>query len=184
MTEISERFSRINGDFLARATAVPADAWDNPAPPEGWVARDVVRHMVEWMPGLIFGSAGLPLPEVPSADDDPVGAWRAVSDALQAALDDPEVAAIEFDSPGGHHSVATAIDQFCTGDIFIHTWDLARATGLDEKLDPDEVHRQYLGMLPYDDILRSSGHYGPKVPVPDDADEQTKLIAFTGRDPS
>ena len=38
-------------------------------------------------------------------------------------------------------------------------------------------------MLPYDAMLRSSGHYGPKVEVPDDADEQTKLIAFSGRDP-
>ena len=37
---------------------------------------------------------------------------------------------------------------------------------------------------PIDDLLRSSGHYGPKVDVPDDADTQTKLIAFTGRDPA
>jgi hypothetical protein len=40
------------------------------------------------------------------------------------------------------------------------------------------------GMQPLDDMLRQSGHYGPKVPVPDDADDQTKLIAFTGRTPS
>ncbi len=29
----------------------------------------------------------------------------------------------------------------------------------------------------------ASGHYGPKVEVPADADEQTRLIAFTGRQP-
>jgi hypothetical protein len=34
-----------------------------------------------------------------------------------------------------------------------------------------------------DDMLRSSGHYGPRVAVPDDADQQARLIAFTGRDP-
>ncbi len=39
------------------------------------------------------------------------------------------------------------------------------------------------GMQPIDDMLRQSGHYGPKVDVPDDADDQTKLLAFTGRDP-
>ena len=34
-------------------------------------------------------------------------------------------------------------------------------------------------------MLRSSGHYGPKVePSAEDADTQTKLIAFTGRDPN
>jgi len=38
-------------------------------------------------------------------------------------------------------------------------------------------------MEAYDDALRQSGQYGPRVLVPDDADEQTKLIAFTGRHP-
>jgi uncharacterized protein (TIGR03086 family) len=183
MTEISDRFSRINAGFLARAEAVPDDAWENEAPCEGWVARDVVRHMVDWMPGMVFGSAGLTLPDIPSVDKDPVGAWQAVADAFQTALDDPATSAIEFDSPAGHHSVEQAIDMFCTPDVLVHTWDLARATGLDEKLDPEEVHRQYEGMQPWDAVLRESGHYGPKVAVPDDADEQTKLIAFTGRTP-
>jgi hypothetical protein len=39
------------------------------------------------------------------------------------------------------------------------------------------------GMLPMDAVLRSSGHYGPAVEVPADADVQTRLIAFTGRTP-
>ena len=39
------------------------------------------------------------------------------------------------------------------------------------------------GMEPIDDLLRSSGHYGPRVEVPADADEQTRLIAFIGRRP-
>jgi uncharacterized protein (TIGR03086 family) len=76
-----------------------------------------------------------------------------------------------------------AADMICTGDEFQHTWDLARATGLDETLDPDEVHRLYESMEPVDELLRNSGHFGPRVAVPDDADEQTKLIAFTGRQP-
>jgi hypothetical protein len=38
-------------------------------------------------------------------------------------------------------------------------------------------------MQPYEEALRTSGHYGPAVPVPPDADEQTRLIAFTGRTP-
>jgi hypothetical protein len=38
-------------------------------------------------------------------------------------------------------------------------------------------------MEPLDEMLRSCGPYGPKVEVPANADEQTKLIAFTGRQP-
>jgi hypothetical protein len=42
----------------------------------------------------------------------------------------------------------------------------------------------YEGMQPMDEILRGSGHYTPRVVVPDDADMQTKLIAFIGRNPT
>jgi hypothetical protein len=38
-------------------------------------------------------------------------------------------------------------------------------------------------MEPLDDVLRQSGQYGPRVAVADDADEQTKLLAFIGRHP-
>jgi uncharacterized protein (TIGR03086 family) len=183
MGEIADRYRKVAGDFTERARAVPDGAWDNPAPCEGWVARDIVRHMVEWMPAMCLTGAGLELPAVPSVDDDPVGAWVGISDALQAALDDPEIAAREFDMRVGRFTVENAVDTFCTNDVLVHTWDLARATGLDETLDAGEVHRMLDGILPMDEVLRQSGQFGARVDVPDDADEQTKLIAFTGRTP-
>ena len=67
--------------------------------------------------------------------------------------------------------------------MVVHTWDLARATGLDETLDPEMVHDMLVNMEPLDDMLRASGQYGPKVAVAAGADEQTRLIAFTGRRP-
>jgi uncharacterized protein (TIGR03086 family) len=67
--------------------------------------------------------------------------------------------------------------------VFLHRWDLARATGQDETLDPDKCAEMLEGMLPMDDALRQSGHFGPRVEVPDDADVQTKLLAFIGRTP-
>ena len=100
-----------------------------------------------------------------------------------AVPDDPDTARGERDTPMGRASFEQTIDRICTGDVLVHTWDLARATGLDESLDPDEVHRFVEGMEPLDELLRQSGQYGARVPVPDDADEQTRLIAFVGRDP-
>ena len=86
--------------------------------------------------------------------------------------------------PGGCRFEA-AVDMTCTPDVLIHTWDLARATGLDERLDADEVHRQVVGIesLPaeVDEAMRGSGHFGPRVEVPPDADEQSRLLAFMGR---
>ena len=183
MTEISERYRKIAGEFTQRVQSVPDTAWDNPAPCDGWVARDVVRHLVEWIPGFFHDCADLKFPAAPSVDDDPAAAWLALSDTMQAALDDPDIAAREFEMRMGTYRVDDAIATFCIGDILVHTWDVARAAGLDESLDATEVHRLFEGMEPIDEMLRTSGHYGPRVAVPDDADEQTKLIAFTGRRP-
>jgi uncharacterized protein (TIGR03086 family) len=184
MTEISERYRRVSNQFIERLDAVPGDAWDNPAPCEGWVARDVVGHLVEWLPGFFFGTWELEAPPIPSVADDPVGAWKVVDATIQAALDDPEIAGRRRDSHMGPASVFDqTIDMICTPDVLIHTWDLARATGLDETLDSDEVHRFVESMEPMDEMLRQSGHYGPRVPVAPDADEQTRLIAFVGRQP-
>jgi hypothetical protein len=38
------------------------------------------------------------------------------------------------------------------------------------------------GMAPLDELVRTSGQYGPKVEV-DDADVQTRMLAFIGREP-
>jgi len=186
MSEVAERFRNLSAGFTERATAVPPDAWDNPAPCEGWVARDVVRHLVEWLPGFFFERWGIEATPAPSVDDDPVGAWIAVQDAIQAGLDDPDVAKLERDSPVGPKTFEDAIAMLCLADILIHTWDLSRAAGLDETLDAGEVHLHAADMLAIDpamdEQMRKSGHYGPRIEVPADADEQTQLLAFMGRD--
>ena len=45
------------------------------------------------------------------------------------------------------------------------------------------VRRLVEGMEPYDEALRASGHYGPRVVVPDGVDDQIKLLASIGRRP-
>lgn len=184
MSEIAARYRRVAGRFTARVEEVPPEAWELPAPCEGWVARDVVRHMVEWMPAFLSSAGGPRLPTGPSVDDDPAGAWRTLTTAIEGLLDDPDAASSEISHPqAGTHRLDEAIATFFLGDVVVHTWDLARATGLDETLDADVVHDMLVGMEPMDEMLRQSGHYGPKVAVPVDADEQTRLIAFTGRQP-
>ncbi|MEW2166466.1 hypothetical protein AB0912_26230 [Streptomyces sp. NPDC007084] len=67
--------------------------------------------------------------------------------------------------------------------VFVHAWDLARASGQDEALDPGGCARLLDGMLPLDQVLRESGQYGPRVEVPGSAGAQTRLLAFIGRTP-
>jgi uncharacterized protein (TIGR03086 family) len=184
MSEVAERYRRVAGAFTDRATAVPHAAWSNPSPCEGWDARDIVRHMVEWMPSFLEQGAGVQLASGPSVDDDPVGAWVTLSDGIQAVLDDPEVGRREFfNVHTGGHPLDEAIGQFILGDVLVHTWDLARATGLDETLDAAEVHAMLVGIEPMGEALSQSGQYDRPVSVPEDASEQTRLLAFTGRQP-
>ena len=172
----ADSFREIAAAFTARVEGTTD--WSAPAPPEGWTAGDVVDHLTTWVPAFFDGA--LPLP---TATGDRVADWAALRDALQAALDDPASETTLVTSRAGTHPVATAIEMFVAGDVFLHTWDLARATGQDETLDPQRVHDMLEGMKPMDEVLRSSGHYGPKVELPEGASEQDQLIAFTGRQP-
>ena len=170
--------------FSALVDEARPEAWDDPAPVEGWRARDVVGHLVEWLPALLEGGSDVRLPAVPSAADDPVGAWREHCSAVQALLDDPATASQTLSNPHiGELPLDQAIDRFYTSDVFLHTWDLARATGQEVTLDADRCAGMLAGMEPLDEMLRQSGQYGPRVGVPDDADAQTQLVAFIGRDP-
>ena len=184
MISVAEDHRRVAAEFTNTVAGTDGHRWDSPAPPEGWVARDVVRHLVEWLPAFLVGSTGLRLASGPSVDDDPVGAWRVHTEAVQALLDDVSAADAVHDFPHmGTMSLAQVLERIYIPDVFLHRWDLARATGQDDTLDPVRCAEMYEGMLPLDDLLRSSGQYGPRVDVPEDADAQTKLLAFIGRTP-
>ena len=178
----AERHREIGRGFTDRVRGTRS--WDVPSPVATWTARDVVRHLVEWLPSFLHAGSGVELLCGPSVDDDPVAAWQAHCDAVQALLDDPATADRRLANPHiGEVPLPQAIDRFYTSDVFMHTWDLARATGQDDRLDPDFCAQMLAGMEPMDQLIRSSGQYGPRVPVKDDADAQTRLLGFIGRDP-
>ena len=183
-TEPAAEHRAVAGIFGDRVRGVPADAWEAPTPVAQWRARDVVRHLVEWFPPFLAAGAGLHLPAGPSVDADPVAAWEHHAAAVQAVLDAPEHAAAAFAHPRlPELPLPTAISRFYTADVFLHTWDLARATGQDDALDADRCREMYEGMEPLQEVLRRSGQYGPRVPVAEDAGWPDRLVGFIGRDP-
>jgi uncharacterized protein (TIGR03086 family) len=181
MSDITERYERIANRFTDRVRGVPAGAWDNPSPCEGWTARDVVRHLTDWIRDF-FSRQGVTFPDVASVDDDPVAAWEAVRTTIAAILADPALSAKPVATPFSTQSLAETVDMIVTGDVFTHTWDLARATGQDETLDPEQLQRMLAatGEMP-DEMLRADGMFGPAIDVPADADDQTRFLAYVGR---
>jgi uncharacterized protein (TIGR03086 family) len=179
----AERHRQVAGQFTDRVRGTRF--WDAPSPVAGWAARDVVRHLTEWFPDFLASGAGIELPRGPSVDEDPVAAWQVHCNGVQAVLDDGETAHRELANPHiGRLPLDTAIDQFYTTDVFMHVWDLARATGQDDRLDPDFCAQLLGQMEQMEQVLRASGQFGVRVEVPGGADAQTRLLGFIGRDPS
>ena len=156
------------------------DGWERPTPCDGWVARDVVVHLADWTPFLLEAVGR----SAPDPADPPIERWRFNAAAMQAIMADPAEAAIEIETgPPGRMPVARAIAMFVTGDVVVHTWDLARSIDLDVELDEQTLADQLAGMEPMEEAIRNSGHFGPRVDVPADAPIADRALAFTGRDP-
>jgi uncharacterized protein (TIGR03086 family) len=180
VTAISERYRRLAAGVTDKIAQVPPERWSAQSPCPDWTALDVVRHLTE-TPGIFFGMIGEAAPEVPSVEDDPLAAWVAARDATQAALDDPSIASREYEGFAGKSTFEKGVGQFICTDLIVHGWDLARAAGLDERIDPRDLAEVRAAMAPMGDALRSPRAFGPEIEVPAEADEQTKLLAFLGR---
>jgi uncharacterized protein (TIGR03086 family) len=196
-TEEAARHREVAGRFtdLVRGTT----SWDAPAPVEGWTARDVVQHLTTWLPALLeahdisftrpFRTLDTPTSEpiersIERNRDPLVGEWEAHAAAVQAILDDPASRDHTIKDPHfPEMSLTQMIDRLYTTDVFMHSWDLARATGQPDRLDADHAAELLAGMEPLDEMLRASGQYGPRVDPPPDADATDRLMAFVGRDP-
>jgi uncharacterized protein (TIGR03086 family) len=66
-------------------------------------------------------------------------------------------------------------------DLVVHGWDLARATGADERIDPELVDVCRAWFAGVADAYRSAAAVAARPPVPPGADAQTQLLAAFGR---
>ncbi|NQX27623.1 TIGR03086 family protein [Microbacteriaceae bacterium VKM Ac-2854] len=170
-------------DEFGRRVAAVAD-WSAPTPDAEWDTRALVLHVVreqQWVPPLLRGDT------IARAQGrlDPVGSdlaaeWLRHAAAAAAAWADTAADAEVHLSYDTVSAVQYLKEQ--VSDITIHTWDLARATGTDDTLDPELVQNVWTEFLPQKETLEASGLFALPVPVADDAPLQTRLLALTGRD--
>jgi uncharacterized protein (TIGR03086 family) len=178
----ADRYAAVAGTF-SQLVVGTAD-WDAPAPVDGWTARDVVWHLVDWIPGVLHDGAAIELPRRDPAMPDPVADWLRFNEGMLAIVGREDVTDGPFAHPmAGTMTVGTAIDMLVTPDVFMHGWDLARASSQEIAMDADYSAALLSGMEGIEEMLRSSGHYGTRVDVEADADAATRLVAFIGRDP-
>jgi|SRR5581483_609055 len=182
-----EMYRRSVEEFGQRVMAVGPGDWDQPTPCRDWNVRDLVRHLVYeelWAPPLFEGKTIADVGDRFEGDilgADPQAAWKESAAGAVAAADAPLLARtvhLSFGDVAGREYLGQL-----TADHVIHAWDLARGTGGDDRLAPDLVQFVYDFMAPQAEQWAAAGVFAPAVPVPDDADVQTKLLAMSGRTP-
>ena len=182
MSEVLERYQGLAEQFGARVEATPDDKWSAPSPCTEWTARDVVAHVVGNQRNVIAGIEGTSPAEVP-ADVDPKVLWRESMAKLMAALQTEGALEKTVSGPMGDTPIEFMLGRILASDVLVHTWDLARAVGGDERLDQDAVGHAFEGLKPMDAMLRRPGVFGDKVDPPEGADLQTQFLCFLGRRP-
>ena len=182
MSDVADRYRRLSAEFTRRVGAVPDERWDDPSPCTEWTARDVLRHVVDTQASTPSYAKEETVLER-SADDDPAAAWAEARDAMQALLDDPARAGKSYEGMFGQTTLEKTVDTFIGLDLIVPAWDIARATGQEEIMPPDDVHELYAQVQQMGDMLRTSGVCGPAVEVPEDAPAQDRLLGLLGRQP-
>jgi len=181
MSEIADRYETIAGGFGTRVAGIPADGWDAPSPCDEWRARDIVVHVINVHHQTLAGLDGSEPTKV-GADDDLPPQWRTATTAVRDALRDPERATqVISGGPFGEQPFEMLVGRLVCADTLVHTWDLARSTGQDERLDPDAVSKAADFLLPLDDAIRRPGAFAARIDPAPGADAQTKLLNFAGR---
>ena len=89
--------------------------------------------------------------------DDPGQAWTDAYGRMRALTEDPEMLSHSVNGPTGPVPLEQALGSLVSMDTHIHTWDLARAVGGDERLDPGVVHMAYEMLQPMDAMIRQPG---------------------------
>jgi uncharacterized protein (TIGR03086 family) len=185
---VPEGFVRALDGFEKVLIATPSDRWLSPSPCAGWCAVDVAGHVIAGLLVVEARAVGRPLPEADPdwrevAGADPVASWRATRSGMMSVLTPDALARRVQLSMGLEVTLGEWLERYPL-ELLVHTWDLAQATGQSVSLDPDLLRPALETARLFAPQGREAGMLGPERAVPDDADDQARLLALFGRDPA
>jgi uncharacterized protein (TIGR03086 family) len=180
MREVSTHYALVADGFSARVEKISAEQWALPTPHEDWTVRELVAHVISTQRRVLATLGGPGAPEV-DENGDLSEQWRGASGAMSEALNDPKRATRTVRGLLGRQPFASLVGELICADTLVHTWELSRAIGHDETLDPAAMAASTERLTPIDDAVRRPGGFVTKIPAPDGADQQTAFLLFCGR---
>jgi uncharacterized protein (TIGR03086 family) len=170
----------------AYVDAVRADQWAGPTPCTEWDVKHVANHIIGenlWAAELLEGKTIADVGDKLDGDlagEDPAAAYRDSVTVASHAVTAPGAMQATCHLSFGDYSGSDYAAQLFL-DTLIHGWDIAKATGQNTRLDPDLVEACLPVAGELSSMFRSAGVFGEDLPVSDDADQQTRLLALLGR---
>lgn len=176
--------------FSTALDQVVDDQWVAMTGNEGQTVRQLVDHVVggNRMATVILGGGtradGLAEFARSAADVDIVEAFAVSRQELAVAFAAPgalerTVAHPRMDMPGAQ------LLGFRITEYGLHGWDLARAVGADDRIDPAVLQALLDLLVPMTPMLVASGMFGtgPSNALPGDASLQDRVLDISGRRP-
>jgi uncharacterized protein (TIGR03086 family) len=187
--DLVELHGRCGRRFAALAAGVGPEQWHDGTPCSEWDVRTLVHHLLyeqRWVPPLL---EGLTIEQIGRQFEGDLlaghaSAWpgllASAIEQAHAAVAQPgaldQTVHLSFGDTSGREYVMQL-----TADLAIHAWDLARATGQDEGLDPGVVTL----MLPWAEanaeLLAASGMFGSPIGTAPGAPGDVRLLGLLGR---
>jgi uncharacterized protein (TIGR03086 family) len=184
-----ELHGRSGRRFAALVAGVGAEQWHDATPCSEWDVRELVHHLLYeqlWVPPVLEGKTIEQVGDRFEGDimGDDVAQWpvlvAASAQAAHTSVAQPGALEKTVHLSFGDASGQEYVTQL-TADLAIHAWDLARATGQDDALDPDVVAL----LLPWTeanaDFLTGTGMFARPVACGPGTPDDVLLLALMGR---
>ena len=159
---------------------------DRPTPCAGYEVRTLLAHLVAVLRKLTVANKGGDTTSVPDPADDLTGDAGQAFHRARVDLElvwGPDADLDENYTMAWGTMTGRELLEAYAHEFTVHSWDLARATGRGDDLDP-ALARAALEWFSQNVPAEGRGEGGPfaaPIAVPDDADPYTRLAAYVGR---
>ena len=180
---ISELLEEASRRAVPVVRGVPDDRLGDPTPCTEYTVSGLLDHLFH----VVIGFQALAARQQADFSVTPhylEGDWRGrFADETAKLVAAWAVPGADEGEAGSMNLPARTVGAMALGDLTVHAWDLARATGQAYEPDPSStgtIEAMVADMAP---MARSMKVFGEPVLLPDDAPAFDRLLAATGRDP-
>ena len=182
----AETFGQVVDGFQRKLKAVAENQWKSSTPCTEWDVRALVNHVVGellWIPPLLEGQTLVQVGDRFAGDvlgSDPKGTAAGAADKAVNATQQAGAMERTVHLSSGDGRAEDYISEVGS-DVVIHTWDLARGIGAEDRIDDRLLDFANTVMKPRVEAWRAGGAFAAAIDVPKEADAQTKVLAMVGR---